>query len=87
MPITWISLGTSQFGCFRMSIIIEATASRIRPTPRSASAHSLLRSMCCSRVTVDNIKDTSRSAFLLAIGRPLAVAQATNFNEFRLWGM
>jgi hypothetical protein len=28
---------------FRMSIIIEATASRIRPTLRSASALSLLR--------------------------------------------
>src|SRR5262245_57787134 len=37
-----------------MSIIIEATASRIRPTLRSARARSLLRSTCCSRV-----KDTT----------------------------
>src|SRR5215510_16608172 len=37
-----------------MSIIIEATASRIRPTLRSARARSLLRSTCCSRV-----KDTA----------------------------
>jgi hypothetical protein len=54
-----------------MSIIIEATASRIRPTLRSASARSLLRSTYCSRVVVDNVKDTSKRPFSLAIGRPL----------------
>jgi len=69
MPITWISLGTSQSG-FSHVLIIEATASRIRPTPRSASAHSLLRS-CVVSVTVDK-SGHEQVRVLLAIGRPLA---------------
>jgi hypothetical protein len=58
-----------------MSAIIEATASRIWPTLRSVRALSLHCSTYCSRVTVDNVKDTSKCAFPLAIGRPLAVAR------------
>src|SRR5262245_36187208 len=54
-----------------MSAIIEATASRMRPTLRSASARSLLPSTYCSRVTVDNVEDTSKCEFPVAIGRPL----------------
>ena len=52
-----------------MSIIIEATATRIRPTLRSASAHSLLRPMYCSRVTVDNVKEHEQ----VRVPAPLAV--------------
>jgi hypothetical protein len=62
-----------------MSIIIEATASRIRPTLISERARSLLRSMYCSRVTVDSVKGKSKCAFQVAIGRPLAVAQTSQF--------
>jgi hypothetical protein len=63
-----------------MSIIIEATASRIRPTLRSASARSLLRSTCCSRV-----KDTA-----VRVRLPLAALwpspKQVNLNEIR-WGV
>ena len=62
-----------------MSIIIQATASRIRPTARSASARSLLHSTYCSRVTFDNVRKTRaspRSRFPLAA--LLAVASTTN---------
>ena len=54
-----------------MSAIIEATASRIWPTLRSARALSLQRSTYCSRVALDNVKDTRECGFPLAIGRPL----------------
>jgi hypothetical protein len=35
----------------------------------------LQRPMYCSRVTLDNVKDTREFGFPLTIGRPLAVAQ------------
>jgi len=62
-----------------MSIIIEATASRIRPSLRSVSALSLLRSTCCSRV-----KDTAvRVRLLLAALWPSP--KQVNLNKIR-WG-
>ena len=70
-----------------MSIIIEATAWCIRPTMRSERARSLLRSTYCSRVTVENGRDTSKYAFSVAIGRPLAVVRQVNLNKFRLRGV
>jgi hypothetical protein len=65
-----------------MSIIIEATASRIRPALRSASARSLHRPTYCSRVFGVIEKNAGKGAFSLAIARPLAVAQTLIFVNF-----
>ncbi|MHC2283079.1 hypothetical protein ACVME8_009722 [Bradyrhizobium diazoefficiens] len=65
-----------------MSIIIEATASRIRPALRSASALSLLRSMHCFRVIVDKPMTQEKACFRLPLAVPLAVAGAHIFVHF-----
>jgi hypothetical protein len=53
-----------------MSIIIEATASRIGPTLMSAE-----RAPCSAQRVVLALR-TRQCAFQVAIGRPLAVVQA-----------
>jgi len=60
-----------------MSIIIEATASRIRPTLMSVRALLALLNVLFSP-HVDTIKHGSARS-RLPIGRPLAVAQASQF--------
>jgi len=84
MPITWISVGTSQSG-------VSACPSSSRRPPRVSDRPQEARARApCSaqRVVLVSLSITTRTRAgvrsRLPLAIPLAVAQATNFSEFRL---